>query len=94
MLLDAFVPVAGFGQSCEQLLDVLQPACLHRDVNGRVAQIHAVIRSVVLCLHDVGTLLGDDARQLVQRAWPIGEVNAKPHATAVFGEASFDDLRQ
>ena len=57
LLKDTAVLVPRRCKRCKQLLHLLASACLHGDIDDRVAEIDAVVRAIVQRIDDVGAML-------------------------------------
>ncbi len=65
-----FIPVCGQGR--EQFRDLFPAARLHRDIDDCIAYIDTVIRAIVECIDDIGTMAGNQSSE-------IGKYNPCPH---------------
>ena len=81
-------------QGGQQFRDVIGPSGFHRDVDGGVAQVDAVVGAVVSGLDDVGAMIGEDSGEAVQRAGIVGQVNAQANQASIFHQAALDDARE
>jgi len=91
---DALVGIAGRGDCGEQFGNVVGAAGFESDVDGGVPKVDAVMGAVVGGFHDVGTVFGEDAGQLVQRPRVISEMDAQADEASVFDHAALNDASQ
>ena len=91
---NSFVGIAGPTKGGQQFGNLLWSSSFHRDVNGRVAKVHAVIGAVVGSLDYVGAVLRQNSSQAVQRARIIRQVDAEADQAAILHQAAFHDSRE
>ena len=60
------MPVAGVDQRRENLLNLTWPARFEGDIDERISQADAVIRTIELKLNDVGVMCGNQPRELMK----------------------------
>ena len=71
--------------------DMIISSRFEGDIDHGVAKVYSIVGAVVSRLHDVGSGISDDARERMERAGTVGEVNAQAGAAAVFHQAALDN---
>jgi hypothetical protein len=91
VLLDTLIPVPLCFQRMTNRSDMRSASRFECDVNHCIAQIDAVISTIVQSLDNVRPLIGEDFRQLMKSPRAIGEMDTNPYPPAVLDQTAFDN---
>src|ERR1700733_13797396 len=94
VLLDTLIPIALNFQRVANRSDMRCATRFECDVYNCIAQIDAVISTIVYRLDNVCPLVGEDFRQLMQSSRPIGKMDANAYSSAVLDQTAFDNPGQ
>src|SRR5258708_7362195 len=73
---------------------MLGTTCLQRQLDRCFSQIHAVVSPIVNRLHDVGAMLGEHSRKMIQRAGAVWQMYSQTNQASILYQAALDDARE
>src|SRR5215469_7206284 len=88
---DSFVWITRINQRRQQRGNVIRTACLHRYIDGRVAEIDSVIRPIISSLYDIGAVFRENSGQFMERAGIVRKMNPQANQSPVFHQAALDN---
>ena len=91
---NSFLRIAGSAQSGEQFGDLFRAPGFHRDIDGGLSQIYAVVGAVIGGFHDIRPMIRENSGKPVKRAGIVGKVDAQADQAAILHQAALDDARQ